>query len=265
MLKAMKVALEKLSIPTYHGFNLQTNPPDCRVWIQALDGKFNNPLDTLSSSFSSFFTRIFAQPSRKTVAPFRRADWDRLLGHVSAVTDLPAMAFGPELIAAYPEAKVVLVHRDIDAWFRSYDRAVIYPRFHPIYSAPSYVDPVLGRPIRGVLDRIFVGYFGAKALRRDEVRRAVREGYEAHYELIRRVTPKERLLEYELGSGWGPLCEFLGVDEPVGVEFPRVNEMEALQELLVGLVMSSVLKTVKVYGWVVVVTLCAVVGAWLLI
>lgn len=33
-----------------------------------------------------------------------------------AVTDIPAACFAPELIAAYPEAKVILSNRDIDAW-----------------------------------------------------------------------------------------------------------------------------------------------------
>ena len=252
----MKVALEQLGIPTYHGFNLQTNPADCCVWNEALDAKFKNPLDA-----HSFLPSFLTGPSRKTPRPpFKRADWDRLLGNVSAVADMPAWAFGPELIDAYPEAKVVLVHRDIDAWFRSYDKAVIWPRFHPVYSLPSFIDPVLGRPIRGVLDRIHVGYFGVKEMTRDEVRRAVREGYEDHYQLIRRVTPKDRLLEYELGSGWSPLCEFLGVEEPVGVEFPKVNEQEALQQLIVALVVASLYKCVKAYRWMIGASLCAVVG-----
>ncbi len=44
-------------------------------------------------------------------------------------------------------------------------------------------------------------------------------------------TPKDRLLEYQLADGWGPLCDFLGKPVP-DVPFPRVNNSEALQELL---------------------------------
>lgn len=58
-----------------------------------------------------------------------------------------------------------------------------------------------------------------------------RQAYRDHYALVRRVTPKSRLLEYQLGDGWGPLCEFLGKPVP-DVPFPRVNDSEALQELL---------------------------------
>ena len=42
------------------------------------------------------------------------------MGHAVAVTDAPAACFAPELIQAYPDAKVVLnLRRDLDAWQRS--------------------------------------------------------------------------------------------------------------------------------------------------
>ena len=48
------------------------------------------------------------------------ADFDALLGHSVAVTDAAASVFAAEMIAAYPEAKVVLnMRRDVDAWHRS--------------------------------------------------------------------------------------------------------------------------------------------------
>ena len=46
--------------------------------------------------------------------------------------------------------------------------------------------------------------------------------YLQHYENIRRLVPPERLLEYKLGSGWDPLCEFLGKEVP-REEFPWLN------------------------------------------
>ena len=42
-----------------------------------------------------------------------------------AITDLPAARFAPELIAAYPNAKVILNKRDdADAWYRSFDETM---------------------------------------------------------------------------------------------------------------------------------------------
>lgn len=53
-------------------------------------------------------------------APISAADFDALLGHSVAVTDAAASVFAAEMIAAYPEAKVVLnMRRDVDAWHRS--------------------------------------------------------------------------------------------------------------------------------------------------
>ena len=72
------------------------NIPDCDLWCEALDAKY------------------FHRGSCYT-----REQWDALLGDFAAVTDMPANVFGPELISAYPEAKIVLVEREIDAWQES--------------------------------------------------------------------------------------------------------------------------------------------------
>lgn len=42
--------------------------------------------------------------------------------------------------------------------------------------------------------------------------------------MIRGLVPKERLLEWTVEDGWGPLCEFLGKPVPKEDEpFPHVN------------------------------------------
>lgn len=64
------------------------------MWMQALHAKFDNQ------------------------GNFEKKDWDMLLGHCQAVCDFPAAAFGPELIAAYPNAKVILTNRDVDSWYK---------------------------------------------------------------------------------------------------------------------------------------------------
>ena len=51
-----------------------------------------------------------------------REDFDAVIGHCVGVSDLPAAAFARELIAAYPEAKVILNTRsDMAAWYKSFD------------------------------------------------------------------------------------------------------------------------------------------------
>ena len=51
--------------------------------------------------------------------------------------------------------------------------------------------------------------------------------YESHFKRIRELVPRERLLEYEVKQGWPPLCNFLGVEEPMH-EFPWANDKEEL-------------------------------------
>jgi hypothetical protein len=55
--------------------------------------------------------------------PYGRAEFDKLLGHCQGVSDIPAILFAEELIAAYPEAKVILTHRNFDTWYK-YDQPV---------------------------------------------------------------------------------------------------------------------------------------------
>ena len=35
---------------------------------------------------------------------------------------------------------------------------------------------------------------------------------------------EREVLEYKVGEGWDKLCEFLGRDVPVGVDFPRKDD-----------------------------------------
>jgi hypothetical protein len=48
---------------------------------------------------------------------------------------------------------------------------------------------------------------------------------------VRKVTPPERLLEFDLKDGWRPLYKFLEKDVP-DREFPRVNEAAVLKKIV---------------------------------
>ena len=111
---SMQKALQILGYPTSHGFDMHENPKDAEMWVEAYE------------------TKYFGAPGPDLNIP---EHWDQLLGHVSATTDLPANSFGPELINAYPHAKVILVERDVDAWYKTFDRAVVRGQDHPIASA----------------------------------------------------------------------------------------------------------------------------------
>lgn len=58
--------------------------------------------------------------------------------------------------------------------------------------------------------------------------RAIAE-FQRHIEEVRSTIPPERLLVYELGSGWAALCEFLGVPVPEQ-DYPHTNSSAAFQK-----------------------------------
>lgn len=206
----MKIALETLGIkPAYHGYNMFSSTLDNAMWAEGLRAKFF--------------------PGQSAIKPFGRREFDQLLGRHAALTDMPANGFAAELIAAYPDAKVVLVERDFDSWFRSFDAGIISSLFTYVGAALSSVDKTFLAPLEDVTHLYMRGMFRAET--RDEVRRNARAVYTEHYALVRRVTPKERLLEFRLRDGWAPLCAFLGKEVP-DCPFPWVNDAEAIQEII---------------------------------
>ncbi|KAK0672080.1 hypothetical protein QBC41DRAFT_353784 [Cercophora samala] len=156
---------------------------------------------------------------------FSPLDFDPLIGHATALTDAPAALFASELILSYPSAKVILNYRaDEAAWQRSIASTIAHvPSLWRLWllswvSAPAFwrwhvyvrfIFPGLFRCLDGNVERGIKGNGGWVA----------RE----HYAMVRGLVPKERLLEWCVEDGWGPLCEFLGRGVPEE-KFPHVNE-----------------------------------------
>lgn len=202
----MQAALEiLLQAPCYHCDSIAENIPDCDLWCEALDAKYFDKGEA-----------------------YTREQWDALLGDFAAVTDMPANVFGPELIEAYPEAKVVLVERDIDAWQESWEAGFLTPSKNRLVPLLVVMDRAgLGKMLAVVKDRICPGAY--KSRTPEELKVNAKDYYRDHYATIRAAAPKDRLLEYRLGDGWEPLCEFLGMDVP-DVPFPRINERADQEE-----------------------------------
>jgi hypothetical protein len=58
--------------------------------------------------------------------------------------------------------------------------------------------------------------------------------YGRHNDWVRSVVPKERLLEFEPGQGWEPLCDFLGKPVPA-TPYPHTHETKEIRKwFLVG-------------------------------
>lgn len=191
---SLKAALEQLGFgPCFHGRHVLDHPDRLPMWEAAAAG--------------------------------RVVDWQAVFDGYQSSVDWPGAAFWRELIAAFPDAKVILTLRDPDGWYESVSNTI----FKMFGYGPQDAQVTQARQIVPGLDvftafhrkMIWDGFFAGRFADRDYAIRA----YEEHNDTVMREVPPDRLLVIEPGSGWLPLCVFLGVpvpDEP----YPHLNSPE---------------------------------------
>ena len=135
-----------------------------------------------------------------------------------SVCDLPAIAFGRELMATYPDAKIILTNRDAGDWHRSCGNTLLQARNYWLHAVLQRFDWVTGlvHPLRcKYWQCLFADNFEANR----------KAAMLAHYEEIRAMANQSgrKVLEFGFADGWGPLCTFLDVDVPSN-PYPRENE-----------------------------------------
>lgn len=145
-------------------------------------------------------------------------DWDRLFeGYVAAV-DWPVASFWPEVSAEYPDALVLLSTRtDAETWWKSASDTIFQVTGSGAADDPF---PVMWEAIAG--NRFTPAW---------REREPAIEAYQRHNAEVRAEVPPERLLDWQPGDGWEPLCERLGVpvpDEP----FPHTNTTDDFRKMI---------------------------------
>jgi hypothetical protein len=120
----------------------------------------------------------------------------------------------------HPDAKVLLSVRDPEKWYES-TRSTIY-ELGKISTGSTFSRlgfALLSLFVFGTFkscqgpmteEIVWQGTFDGEF---EDKHRAI-EVFDRHNEEVRRHVTKELLLIYEVKEGWGPLCEFLGVQEP---------------------------------------------------
>lgn len=199
-----KLALEQLGFsPCYHWVNVLADLNQVDVWDRALDGE---------------------------------AVWDEVFPDHTATVDWPGGYFWRELMEAYPDAKVLLSVRDLERWEPSF-RETIVEMCHGeslirlLASARGKVDPRWARYLK-LVDRMFWGPQGTFSEGFAEPAQLIEQA-KRHNEEVQRDVPAERLLVWEVGEGWEPLCEFLGVPIPDS-PLPHENDRETFLERVCG-------------------------------
>lgn len=138
-------------------------------------------------------------------------DWEHFLAGYAAGVDAPFSTCWRDLAAAYPDAPVLLSHRgDSEVWFRSME-ATVLPRTREML-AKDDDDPMV--PLFRVLFRNLF----TDADHRDEIV----AGYERWLDEVRADVAPERLVEWQPGDGWEPICRALGRPVP-DLPFPHEN------------------------------------------
>lgn len=142
-------------------------------------------------------------------------------------------------MASYPDAKVILTIRDVDAWYKSMmDTVILAMRSVPL-KLVSYIDPDLIGIWRHMVITLFDGYFEQKPFEEFGKKK-----FAEHYDRVRQLVPKENLLEYRVGEGWAGLCEFL--DQPIPKEeFPRTNDTKSFGDRMDIIVQLALLRFLK--------------------
>lgn len=207
--ESIRKALEALGYRrTYHGVRDLMAGQDGFIWGELVERKYGQPPQ-----------------------PITREHLDQILYDCAAVTDMPCCGFWPELMDAYPEAKILLVERDVEAWYRSFNKVIYKEVF-------SWKADVVDVAIRlGLLPanpnffihRLFLEYFQARSA--SEMMRNARSVYTEHYNAIEaRARAEGRpLLRMRIEEGWEPICKFLDKKRPPGYgdgALPRGNEWQ---------------------------------------
>lgn len=139
--------------------------------------------------------------------------WDEAYAGYNAAVDFPTCYYWREVAAHYPDAPLILTVRSPESWYASMTKS-IFPILKKLTDPES-----IG------LAMISEGTFDGRIDDSDHVIAV----YEKHNADIKAAFSSDRLLVYELGGGWEPICDFLGKpvpDEP----YPHSNTGEEFNE-----------------------------------
>jgi len=132
-------------------------------------------------------------PGTRPAQRFKREDWDFVFGEYDVVTDAGA-TFAHQLVEAYPEARVVIVQRDYDKWWASFQVQVLDTLMHPLAQPIlSFLMTIHGGRAVTAMQKILMGSFDAKDGK--GIRANSRKTYFAYYDRIRKIVPPGRRLD----------------------------------------------------------------------
>jgi hypothetical protein len=205
-----RTALEELGFPCYH-------------MVEVVENKDNK-------THMDFWCKVADS------TPGAEHDWESVFSKYTAAVDNPACCVWKELLAAYPDAKVLLtLHpRGAEGWYESAYETIYFTERVWQFKVIAALVPKLGK--LGRMTRKLVWERNHKGTMKSK--KTAIAYYDEYAQDVIASVPKERLLVFSVDQGWGPLCKFLDLPEP-STPFPRVNDREQIKKLIHGLMMGG--------------------------
>jgi len=156
------------------------------------------------------------------IANGEQADWNEVFEGYESTVDWPGASVWKQMVDAFPDAAVLLNVRDFDGWYKSCGNTILAVRLAA--QAGELEQDANREPpspkLWAIIERlIWEGDFQGRFQDRDWVRSM----YEERIEQIKAYVPADRLIVWNIGDGWAPIAERLGVPVP-SAEFPRLHD-----------------------------------------
>lgn len=168
--------------------------------------------------------------------PGTQQNWESVFAKYTASVDNPGCCVWRELMAAYPDAKVLLtLHpRDPGTWYESTIQTIYFTENAWQFKVLEFLTP-FGRKLGDISHKLIWGRTlnGVMGDKRKAVAR-----YNAYIDEVKGAVPPDKLLVFKVTDGWAPLCAFLGVPAP-DAKFPNVNDRVEFQKNIAGMAMGA--------------------------
>jgi hypothetical protein len=195
---SLKAALERLGLgPCFHMIDLIREPEPLPYWQAAANGE--------------------------------QVDWTEALDGWESTIDWPGCTYWEQMAETWPDAPILLSVREPEAWYRSTLNSIHEAKEMALRgelgggTEGDAPDPAVIQFINGMIwNGTFEGRFTNKEFAIDVFNR--------HNEGVKSKVPADRLLVYDIKTGWGPLCEFLGVEVP-DEPMPHMNDTESFRNM----------------------------------